>query len=134
MAGELMDLSIAINEHVPNAKYQGSTNNNNEKAFNKIIWLDDRPKPTWAELEFAWESYNPVKVYTAQEIREMFTDDEMKAVMIKAKEDINVELILMKLNTRISPIAEDSKSLVVAVTYLQSLNLAPQALIDAVLK
>lgn len=71
--------------------------------------------------------------YSAQQIREMFTDDEMKALMIKAKEDINIELILMKLNTRLTDIAKNDQSLVAAVTYLKSLDLAPQKLIDAVL-
>lgn len=78
---------------------------------------------------------NPVepKLLTAQQIREMFTDAELDAVddAIDAG-DKNARRIMSKLTTRSEPMLANKPSLVTAVQYLQSKNLAPQKLIDAV--
>ena len=50
-----MDLAMAIDKLIPSAEYFGSTNDNTEEAFDKLNWLDKRKKPTWKEIENAYE-------------------------------------------------------------------------------
>lgn len=37
---------------MPNASYFGLLST--EESFNKIVWVDERPKPTWAEVISKW--------------------------------------------------------------------------------
>jgi hypothetical protein len=46
-----MDVALAIDALVPAAQYRGSVTANTEQAYQAIVWLDERPKPTWAAVE-----------------------------------------------------------------------------------
>lgn len=49
-----MDLALAIEQLVPAAKYRGSTTANTEAAYDALVWGDERPKPSWADLVAAY--------------------------------------------------------------------------------
>ena len=51
-----MDLALGIEALVPAAQYFGSTNENTKTAFDDLNWLDDRPKPTWKQVQDAYEA------------------------------------------------------------------------------
>ena len=46
-----MDIAILLN----NYKYRGSVTANTEQSYNDLIWEDERPKPTWQELQAQWQ-------------------------------------------------------------------------------
>lgn len=46
-----MDIALAIEALVPAADYRGSTTANTREAFDKLVWMDARAKPAWAEIE-----------------------------------------------------------------------------------
>lgn len=48
-----MDSNKAIDLLVPGALFFGSMADNTEGSFNTIQWYDERPKPTWAEMQVA---------------------------------------------------------------------------------
>ncbi|MGX9570797.1 tail fiber assembly protein [Pseudomonas sp. CFBP 5748] len=50
-----MDVSMAIEWLVPAAQYFGSLTDNTRDSFEMLSWNDERPKPTWENVEFAWE-------------------------------------------------------------------------------
>ena len=52
-----MDVALAIESLIPAAEYFGSTTANDQECFDALDWNDERPKPTWAELETAWSSH-----------------------------------------------------------------------------
>ncbi|MDU9022181.1 tail fiber assembly protein [Pseudomonas corrugata] len=49
-----MDVAFAIERLLYAAQYFGSLTANTRKAFDDLTWNDERPKPTWEELEAAW--------------------------------------------------------------------------------
>lgn len=48
-----MDVALAIARLVPNAIYKGSLTDNTRAAFYGLVWEDERPRPTWTDLELA---------------------------------------------------------------------------------
>jgi hypothetical protein len=46
-----MDVAMTIEALVPSAEYGGSTTANTEECFDALEWNDERPKPTWAQME-----------------------------------------------------------------------------------
>lgn len=48
-----MDYALLIEICCPAAKYRGSLTANTRAAYDAIVWLDERPKPTDAELAAA---------------------------------------------------------------------------------
>jgi len=61
-----MDVALAIESLVPAAKYFGSTTDNTKECFDALNWLDERPNPTWKQLQDAW-SVLQVNLETTQE-------------------------------------------------------------------
>ena len=59
MSQNPIDVALAIDLLVPQAEYGGSVTTNTEQQYNKVRWEDERTQPTWAELEQAWEEYEP---------------------------------------------------------------------------
>ena len=51
-----MDIALAIEALVPEAEYFGSTTANTKKSFDDLNWLDARPKPTWKQVQDAYEA------------------------------------------------------------------------------
>jgi len=51
-----MDLAYAIEAIYPAAEYFGATNENTEEQFKTLDWQDTRKKPTWSQIEAAWDS------------------------------------------------------------------------------
>ncbi|WP_027366926.1 hypothetical protein [Desulfocurvibacter africanus] len=49
-----MNVALALDALVPAAKYGGSLTSNTQESYNELRWEDERPKPTWAEIEEAW--------------------------------------------------------------------------------
>jgi ferric-dicitrate binding protein FerR (iron transport regulator) len=57
-----MDLAYTIHCLVPGAIYGGSTSANTQEAYDALRWEDERPKPTWAEIQTAWNTTARPKV------------------------------------------------------------------------
>jgi hypothetical protein len=51
-----MDVALAIEALLPAAEYFGSTTDNTKKCFDDLNWLDERPKPTWKEIQDAFKT------------------------------------------------------------------------------
>ena len=61
-----MDIALGIEALIPAAEYFGSTTDNSRKSFDDLNWLDERVKPTWSQVQAAYEALpneikNPVK-------------------------------------------------------------------------
>lgn len=57
-----IEITNCIEKLVPNAKFYGVFVNNTEDEYNNIIWVDERPKPTW-------ENIITIKLDVAKEIK-----------------------------------------------------------------
>ena len=58
----MIDVALGIEALVLAAEYRGSTTANTEECFNNLVWLDERPKPTWDEIVKAYDALpNDVK-------------------------------------------------------------------------
>jgi hypothetical protein len=87
-----MDVALAIELAVPQAKYGGSTTSNTEAQFNSLRWEDERKKPTWAELEQAWLNYTPkVEVTIEDRVKELETKTKAVDDRVKSLETIEKE-------------------------------------------
>lgn len=51
-----MDIAMSIEHLLPAAQYGGSTNQNTQAAYNTLKWNDPRPKPTWAQIQAAYQA------------------------------------------------------------------------------
>lgn len=49
-----MDIALTLDKLVPAAQYRGSLTANDKKAYDAIVWLDERPQPSWPEVNAAW--------------------------------------------------------------------------------
>ena len=49
----MRDVATALETLVPAAKYGGSLTANTREAFDALRWEDDRPKPSWDDVEAA---------------------------------------------------------------------------------
>jgi len=61
-----MDVALGIEALIPAAEYFGSTTDNTKEAFDNLNWLDKRKKPTWSQVQAAFEALsdeikNPVR-------------------------------------------------------------------------
>jgi len=61
-----MDVALGIEALLPAAEYFGSTTDNTEACFDELNWLDSRQKPTWQEVQDAYNALpddvkNPVQ-------------------------------------------------------------------------
>lgn len=64
----MTDVALAIEALVPAAEYGGSVTANTEEAYNAIVWKDERPQPTWAEV-IAAEPPAPAPTVTMRQAR-----------------------------------------------------------------
>jgi hypothetical protein len=55
----MMDVALALEALVPAACRGGSLTDNTREQYDALRWEDERPKPTWAELESAWVVQQP---------------------------------------------------------------------------
>lgn len=46
----MMDIAYALDRLVPGAEYRGSTTANNRAAYDALVWLDARAKPSWDDV------------------------------------------------------------------------------------
>ena len=51
-----MDVALGIEALLPAAEYFGSTTDNTKKCFDDLNWLDARPKPTWKQVQDAYDA------------------------------------------------------------------------------
>ena len=49
----MTDVALAIEALVPAAKYGGTVTNNTADEFDALSWEDQRPKPTWKQVQAA---------------------------------------------------------------------------------
>jgi hypothetical protein len=52
----MIDIALGIEALVPAAKYFGSTTANNKECFDDLNWLDERTKPTYEEIQEAYDA------------------------------------------------------------------------------
>jgi hypothetical protein len=50
-----MDVALGIEALIPAAEYRGSTTDNTKECFDDLVWLDDRKKPTWKQIQDAYD-------------------------------------------------------------------------------
>jgi len=50
----MIDIALGIEALIPSANYFGSTTDNTKKAFDELNWLDERAKPTWKQVQDAY--------------------------------------------------------------------------------
>ena len=51
-----MDVALGIEALLPAAEYFGSTTANNKDCFDNLDWQDSRLKPTWNQIQDAYNS------------------------------------------------------------------------------
>jgi hypothetical protein len=51
----MIDVALGIEALLPGAEYFGSTTPNTKKCFDELNWLDERPKPTWSDVQAAYD-------------------------------------------------------------------------------
>lgn len=51
--GAIYDIAAGLDTLVPDANYSGSLKYNTEQEYDNLIWADDRPKPTFIEVDAA---------------------------------------------------------------------------------
>jgi hypothetical protein len=51
-----MDVALGIEALLPAAQYGGSTTDNTQECFDDLRWEDERPKPTWKEIQDAYDA------------------------------------------------------------------------------
>ena len=52
----MVDVALGIEALVPAAEYFGSTVENTKESFDALDWKDARKKPTWAEVQAAYDA------------------------------------------------------------------------------
>lgn len=77
-----MDVALAIEGIYPAAKYFGSTVDNTKECFDKLNWRDERPKPTWEDLQTVWPEVQAK--YALKESNEKLISDKIAAMAIDA--------------------------------------------------
>jgi hypothetical protein len=61
-----MDLALAIEKIHYEAQYFGATDENTKEQFDALTWLDERKKPTWAEIQEGWVAYETTQQAEAE--------------------------------------------------------------------
>jgi hypothetical protein len=51
-----MDIALAIEALIPSAEYFGSTTANDKSSFDNLTWVDQRSKPTWKQVQDAYNA------------------------------------------------------------------------------
>ena len=49
-----MDIALVLDRLIPGGDWQGSVTDNTKEAFDNVRWNDERPKPSWEEMEAKW--------------------------------------------------------------------------------
>ena len=61
-----MNLGQAINYLLPLAQYRGAIGNNTKAQYDAVEWVDERPKPSWGDIETTMaidnRTYDPDKL------------------------------------------------------------------------
>lgn len=52
----MFDVALGIEALIPAAKYFGSTTANTKECFDELNWQDTRTKPTWKQIQDAYEA------------------------------------------------------------------------------
>jgi hypothetical protein len=52
----MIDVALGIDALVPAAQYFGSTTDNTKESFDNLNWLDERAKPTWKQVQDAYNA------------------------------------------------------------------------------
>jgi len=52
----MIDVALGIEAVLLAAEYFGSTTANTKQSFDDLNWLDARQKPTWAEVQSAYNA------------------------------------------------------------------------------
>lgn len=64
------DLTIALQLILPGAQYGGSLTDNTREAYEALTWEDNRPKPSWAEIDAAHVKLVPA-FYIKQRLKDL---------------------------------------------------------------
>lgn len=62
----IKNLIVYLHIIVPLARFKGDLSPGTEAAYNSIIWLDERPKPTWQEVV---DAYHASRLNNAQKMK-----------------------------------------------------------------
>lgn len=72
----MIDVALGIEALVPSAQYYGTTIANDKECFDALNWLDDRKKPTWKEIQDAYNAL-PEKITNPDK----FTSEAKAAIL-----------------------------------------------------
>lgn len=50
----MIDIAITLDKLIPAAEYGGSLTDNTKESYDALRWEDQRPKPTWEQIESEW--------------------------------------------------------------------------------
>ena len=78
-----MDIALAIEHLVPQAKYGGSVTANTKEAYEAITWNADRKKPSWSDIQraYALATVEQAKELKAQETTEQLIERKIKELV-----------------------------------------------------
>ncbi len=102
-----MDIALVLESLLPACQYGGSLTTNTEEAYNNIRWDDERPKPSWEEIQIEWSNLSEYNKWA--EIREL-------------RDYLLAESDWTQLSD--SPLSEEEKG--IWITYRQDLRDLPQ--------
>jgi hypothetical protein len=52
----MIDIALGIETLLPTAQYFGSLTANTKEAFDELVWQDERTKPTWKQVQDAYNA------------------------------------------------------------------------------
>jgi len=52
----MIDVALGIDALVPSAQYFGSVTVNTKESFDNLDWQDEREKPTWKQVQDAYDA------------------------------------------------------------------------------
>lgn len=72
----MTDIAYALDRLVPGAEYRGSTTANTREAYNALVWLDARAKPSWDDIVANGEILPPTDAEIAAMVEDALSDRE----------------------------------------------------------
>jgi hypothetical protein len=81
-----MRLADAINVLVPGAQHTGYLDDNSKKSYEKLLWVDKRPQPTWDEVSAVMAQPEPPSPKTfGQRLAELELATTEKVAALEAR-------------------------------------------------
>lgn len=87
----MTDIAYALDQLVPGAEYRGSTTANTREAYNALVWLDARAKPSWDAIIANGDAPTPRRYVPKYTILRRLQDDGRLATAFQAFDQLSRE-------------------------------------------